>query len=83
MSKHTSGPWKIKKRASYGWVLENGSRHMIVDPFGGSIETDYADVHLIAAAPEMLSMLKEYAARYRCYSEYNKAKKIIDKAEGK
>ena len=63
MSKHTSGPWKV--------VTDRTEEGVMCSVYAGPIEvalcgtgdvsddTERANAHLIAAAPEMLEALKE------------------------
>lgn len=84
MSKHTPGPWiatgtTVSEQASYG----TGNR--VVAECGQSTngETDLANARLIAAAPELLEILKticranEFSLAMRVQAE-----KAIAKAEG-
>ena len=58
-SKHTPGPWKYRHVAETDehLILQNGSAaYTLVDTFGGNVNK--ADAALIAAAPELLHMLR-------------------------
>lgn len=89
-SKHTPGPWlAIEYETGLGWsVRANGTRVANVD--GYSADELEPNAHLIAAAPEMLRMLKDLF----CVSLYEQTRDThqslwdivqatIDKAEGK
>lgn len=59
MAKHTPGPWEVHSSFPFQRVVAGKS--LIVARMGGdSVE---ADVHLIAAAPDLLGALKD--ARFR------------------
>lgn len=59
--KHTPGPWKAKRRATYpepGWVLlwpDQGGTHMRRLDYQGNFTA--ADAALLAAAPALLAAL--------------------------
>jgi len=72
MSKHTSGPWRVEKVSA---VVGGGScipimagKTMVVATVGyddddqDMIEASWADAHLIAATPDLLSIAKRWAA---------------------
>ena len=89
MSKHTPGPWEWNK---YGALLHEDEIVLGID--GGCRRCDYpneADVHLIAAAPDLLealeSMLQSFLITqslddYPIDAPCNKARAAIAKAKG-
>ena len=77
--KHTPGPWQIEnltKAAEQSWFNVLDSRGFAVAEAVG----DRATARLIAAAPDMLVMLKAFDAGFR---DYQKLKVVIAKAEGR
>jgi len=91
MSKHTAGPWKgYKNRGVY--VGDDQSRPVFETGCGcctGSTLTQ-ADADLIAAAPDLLAVVKELQESAAYWSEYDVPLGIVDrinaaiaKAEGR
>jgi hypothetical protein len=103
MSKHTPGPWWIESRART--AINKGPKHIAMVNFynGGNEETDVreeeheANVHLIAAAPDLLeacqalikkiyNLADKYNDRscdYDVCEEIRQARTAIAKTEGK
>ena len=75
MSKHTSGPW---------WV-EVGDKQTTIEAAHQTICTDVSnnDAALIAAAPEMLAVLKIMLDYADGPEERQQLKAVIAKAEGR
>jgi hypothetical protein len=75
MSKHTPGPWRPEARVPGEWRLarsvwtESGTTRICdvndreIAGDGAGVEEFEANVHLIAAAPTMLSVLRELQER--------------------
>lgn len=89
MSKHTAGPWWFHPSGSTGnavfYVPTSGGTWGYNLPLNMKDETGEANAHLIAAAPELLQMVKlfyEYAGRV-CPSQLEKIESLIAKAEGR
>ena len=92
MSKHTSGPWRAidKRPIGCGGFAIFSDNHYI--GFVGDSDENTncsADARLIAAAPEMLSVLEEVAEALYCASEWEvpimlptRVKEAIAKAKG-
>ncbi len=89
MSKHTPGPWDVRKIDSA--VSFRGIFGICANGGGGSIaDEEKANAHLIAMAPEMLTLLKRLMAG-KPGSEYQlhelpsetEISEIIAKAEGR
>lgn len=64
MNKHTPGPWTIREYQDYTGsgveIAQSGSNprlHIVRDIMGDNIEQSDANARLIAAAPELLTML--------------------------
>jgi hypothetical protein len=62
MSKHTPGPWQVGDELEGLWVYTDPNQNVICDVVGRNdphimTDEDYANAHLIAAAPEMLDAL--------------------------
>ncbi len=91
MSEHTPGPWKAEKHH----VIQIGTGDVVTSCFYGfanrdNYAEDYATARLIAAAPDMLEVLKQLAESAEYWSEYDVPVGIVDKinaaiakAEGK
>lgn len=81
MSAHTPGPWKVWDRgigwevhAPNGWAVNSGHRETFSE----------ADARLIAAAPDLLAVLKLINIHgYRNISYHDMVLEAIAKAEGK
>lgn len=87
---HTKGPWRIEvddsaaQVAGYPNIISDDYTVVGTEGMFGDIETDYANAHLIAAAPELLDALRGAvdamdAAGMSCHEE----RAAIAKAEGK
>jgi hypothetical protein len=65
-AKHTPGPWEIR-RLGNGWELmgpmTDDGRWLVAKTVSRE-PTDEANIHLLAAAPELLESLREYAMSY-------------------
>lgn len=101
MSDHTPGPWRVE--AARAWCEDAGGRFVISagihSPHGAPfavayLDADDADAHLIAAAPEMLEVVRGLALNHRhltCDPHFagvferlvNMAKAVLVKAEGR
>jgi hypothetical protein len=66
VSKHTPGPWHIDKAPTKGWpITRTGDYYISSAPMRGDKYGDeMADLHLIAAAPDLLEALKGMRKRY-------------------
>ena len=85
--KHTDGPWHITKETKFHtmgtFITVRDSRDGVI---AGTHVNDKANAHLIAAAPDLLWMLKRLTAE----GEYGQlplltlqqAREVISKAEG-
>ena len=82
---HTPAPWSVIKGSPQAGIITAPNRSLgIAEVFGGG-ETDIANAHLIAAAPDLLAICEEIAndskcdlvnseRRIRLYSALRKAK---------
>ena len=98
MSKHTPGPWVVKEwehldvdgsMAACGYhVVATRGKHDIVISASTIEDEDESDLHLIAAAPELLEACQLLVADYEGLNSaigddwYRKAKAAIAKAKG-
>ena len=79
-AKRTPKPWRIE-----GQSIVGGGQNGYVCSWSGTI----SDAHLIASAPELLESLKEILSVVSVRIDdprieaFDKARKIIEKAEGK
>lgn len=87
-NKHTPGPWKVVKSKGYSQLTEIVSIDgpVLSEGFGVNHESDQANAHLIAAAPEMLEAL-EFFVNERLEQDPEDrpaimAKRILAKARG-
>ena len=81
-NKHTPGPWKIRPTSHEGCGTIRVGRHMSVEISDSS--NAEADTRLIAAAPELLYMLKLlYKNRKELPDQFHwqKAGELIDKVK--
>ena len=91
MSKHTPGPWEYDKwLACHGekWSEVNGRSKLLCEPIcivphddvsdEGYVEV-VANIRLIAAAPELLSVLEELQESASYWSEYDVPLGIVDR----
>lgn len=63
MSKHTPGPWSIDQNAMEHWMItaQNSERHRgYIATLSTTNTQSEANARLIAAAPEMLEVLREF-----------------------
>ena len=85
MSKHTPGPWKIKEGQFY-CAIRTDSGVIANMRYVGQV-TNKANARLIAAAPELLSLLKRYRDEtpigHQPHMIAHEADVLIDKIEGK
>ena len=90
MSKHTKGPWRIYQnpRTETVHIIGYKSDHIcVLGPYPYDDEGK-ANASLIAAAPEMMAILKEIKSDMEIdkpyfREDYNRIKDLISKAEGK
>jgi hypothetical protein len=87
-SKHTPGPWRVE------WPFEGGALITAEDGHGeiaqvktrysktNNIEEAHANARLIAAAPDLLALVRSYATTYPLDEYYDKATAAIAKATG-
>jgi hypothetical protein len=97
MSKHTSGPWTIRKMRTYAFIGGVGWDDFarVVKRLEGDDEDSpegIANAHLIAAAPDLLEALKAMVKHAEVQDfrdgvepslETQRAKDVIAKAEGR
>lgn len=75
MMTHTPGPWKWYTSNSYTRLGTDGDYHELMyaeshqDGYASIVCRNEADANLIAAAPELLSVLKDFHRRCRCTLE--------------
>lgn len=90
MSKHSPGPWIWNNSEPYrAAVLVAGDGTEVCD-FGGGIkyeesagtEPNEADARLIAAAPEMLELLREIEADFTNSDRRAEARALIKRIDG-
>lgn len=84
MSKtHSPGPWRVDRFWGSSYIEDANGRTIIYEFAGG--ETKEADAALIAAAPELLEIVKKYADDVYEYGDrdyYASLITLIAKAEG-
>jgi len=92
-TKHTPGPWVVVTDESaaqvkgYPCIYADGYTVVGTEGMFGDIETDFANAHLIAAAPDLLDALEcllselDFTETYPFPSE-KKCKAAIAKAKG-
>lgn len=88
--KYTPGPWKWWTSNSFLRLSSEatGKDGDVIDSYRmsdghTSLSVKYEDMHLIAAAPELLEALQDLEARACIYMNTSKAKAAIAKALGK
>lgn len=84
-AKHTPGPWRISwgRNGTYPLAVDNGSANVVTSFGRPSNPEARANAHLIAAAPELLDVLKTFVAGFRDHDEVIKlARAAIAKATG-
>ena len=81
MSKHTPGPWEIAPpHQTSGWGLcVRSSGRILARMVGRDQDQKKADVRLMAAAPDLLSVCKELADSAAYWSEYDVPLGIVDR----
>jgi hypothetical protein len=81
-SRHTPGPWNVEYD---GPSLPIITSHTLWFEIVALVRTNETDAHLIAAAPELLAALKEWAAltREESFDLLERTHAAIAKAEGK
>lgn len=57
MDEHTPGPWNVDDNEGYGATMIHGDQKLLAQIVGDSAEAE-ANARLIAAAPDMLAMLR-------------------------
>jgi len=88
MAKFSKGPWRVVKTKRQGWAYEvrNGHRDPICVVYSSE-----ADARLIAAALNLLSMVKHLIAIVRLHegelrasakAKYEAARALVDELEG-
>lgn len=88
-SKHTQGPWhrNIKAKGKYPVVFAGRNQHVAVTAQQEDSNETEANIDLIAAAPELLTNLKQCVVCLSVIDSENPAikmaEKAIAKAEGK
>ncbi len=84
-AKHTPGPWKCYQNGNSEWLIENGS-DLVAWPINGRTPDEIAaNAHVMSAAPQMLSRLKQLLHQ-NCKCNGNRVcgdHRLIAKAEGK
>ena len=87
MSKHTPGPWQIKRHFDPGYKFISAQKHTALAQVVWCMEDEdrspecEANAHLIAAAPDLLGALNsllEYLHEYDL--DYPEAAPVFDKA---
>ena len=64
MNKHTPGPWKVHRSELLGGfsaITDASGKYILFSPlhdFADQLDTHYADIDLVAAAPDMLAASK-------------------------
>jgi hypothetical protein len=90
-SQHTPEPWRLEKDRFNNWQIYGKSKNILDDlPIADNIMS-YADAHLLAAAPELLDILKRFVdapihqpARDKTLWRFlEEIREAIAKAEGK
>jgi len=89
MSKHTPGPWYVRREHDMPVVKSQTDEVPIC--VGSNKDQDFINARLIAAAPEMLEFLKEIHTKHNFDAvdeeEYNwleeRLENLIAKAEGR
>lgn len=93
-TKHTPGPWRMVARKDMIWINANapGLPHAAIaelipgkDTYGPE---DKANARLMATAPELLAVLREYHKANRLHHDedarlYDLSEAVIAKAEGR
>jgi len=95
MRKHTEGPWEVERVNKADLRITAPSRHIAkLVRYGSAVEQnmDFGDAALIAAAPEMLEVLKSFSAMATSYGWnelpecrgdiLNDTKKLLSKIKG-
>lgn len=83
MSKHTSGEWKIGFGATRLEIHEAGGKMIATvprdDKYGRPFLETAANAQLIAAAPDLLAVLKELEESADYWGEYDVPLGIVDR----
>ncbi len=94
MSKHSPGPWRWESDVPYANAILRAADGSKVCDFGGGMkweevagdEPDEPDARLIAAAPRMLELLREFVIEYadmcRGSDTVDKARILIARIDG-
>ena len=92
MSKHTPGPWEIKRHFDSCYRYISAPEHIALAQVVWCVEEEErspvceANAHLIAAAPDLLEALEELADQYQYVNQfdsfYEQARAAIAKAKG-
>ncbi|RWO22852.1 hypothetical protein [Mesorhizobium sp.] len=75
-AKHTPGPWRIDGAAIWGATRPVAQCVFLDTRY--PLESDEANVHLVAVAPDMLAILKEAADFVQ---PFNRASDLLDRIE--
>jgi hypothetical protein len=67
---HTPGPWRVHSEVPNRIILNGSACYEVVDPISESSPCNHADMRLIAAAPEMLVVLRRVIDMANCAMEY-------------
>lgn len=76
MSKHTSGEWEVRLASHSGsYYVEapspTAAKWLVSEVAGRGGETNEANAHLIAAAPDLYAVAKEMREAWAYFSEYD------------
>ena len=77
MNKHTQGDWKLEKTMIGTVVVSHG---YVVSEIVGISDADYANAHLIAAAPDMLEALTQVLHDLDCMGKISDSAEIKSRA---
>ena len=93
MSAHTPGPWRIDY-ATRGWEIctihgtppdENGQTWCYIQPstyYYGDADEDAANARLIAAAPDLISVTKDFRRKLETYASIYPGDKELSRLLG-
>lgn len=89
MSKHTPGPWVVGpipgSDECHFYIEADSAGRDICDmahPDGDASDEDMANARLIAAAPEMAGLLREYVARWVGSDLETRARALLSRLDG-